>query len=158
MDSVKDFLASMPPEVEPSLAITACDSYEGCILASKLADHLAQTASSSKKQLVCMARNIDKCGRLKKMQNIKLVHVDYDDPNSIAIAIRGIQTVILVPEIEPQRVEWADRMVDIMAQEGVIRCILISSIGTDAPEKEQLKRFVQTEDKVKGTIQRWTIL
>ncbi|KAG0291881.1 hypothetical protein BGZ98_002823, partial [Dissophora globulifera] len=49
-------------------------------------------------------------------------------------------------------------MVDIMAQERVIRCILISSIGTDAPEKEQLKSFVQTEDKVKGTIQRWTIL
>ncbi|KAI8605992.1 hypothetical protein EDD21DRAFT_349528 [Dissophora ornata] len=34
-----------------------------------------------------------------------------------------------------------------MAQENVIRCILISSIGTDAVEKEQLNRFAQTEDK-----------
>ncbi|KAF9975441.1 hypothetical protein BGZ65_008243 [Modicella reniformis] len=90
--------------------------------------------------------------------NCKIVQISYNEPTSIAIALRGIQTVVLVPEIEDQRVDWVNQMVDTMAQENVVRCILISSIGTDATEKEQLNRFVRTEDKVKGSIQRWTIL
>ncbi|KAG0371398.1 hypothetical protein BC939DRAFT_528459 [Gamsiella multidivaricata] len=150
-----------PPELEPSLVITACDTYEGQVLASMLADHLAKLSSQGgieSPKLICLAREPKNCGQLHRKKNVKIVRISYDDPNTITIALRGVQTVILVPEIEPQRVDWANKLVEIMDQERVIRCILISSIGTDATDREHLDRFVRTEEKVKGAIQRWTIL
>lgn len=152
---------AQPATTQPSLAITACDTYEGQLLAYKLAEYLEEHSSDNsvkEKQLLCLARDPEMTGRLKTKSNCKIIQVSYDDPTSIAIAIRGIQTVVLVPEIEDQRVDWANRVVDIMAQEKVARCILISSIGTDATEKEHLDRFVRIEENVKGSIERWTIL
>ncbi|KAF9176018.1 hypothetical protein BGX21_001155 [Mortierella sp. AD011] len=147
-------------EADPVLAITACDSYEGQIFASKLADYLQAHFSqdSPPKQLICLARDLDKCCRLKMRSNCKVVQISYDDVESISKALGGVPTVVLVPEIEPQRVEWAGKVIDAMCQEKVARCILISSIGTDAIEKEQFNRFVQVEEKVKESALRWTIL
>ncbi|KAG0257568.1 hypothetical protein BG011_003886 [Mortierella polycephala] len=151
-----------------ALAITACDSFEGQVLALMLSDYIQKHHQKKPNdkgkpqpvapQLLCLARDRAKCGALNMRANCKVVEISYDDPTTIAIALRGVQTVILDPEIEPQRVDWANQMIDTMAQEKVLRCILISSIGTDDPNKDQLDRFRRVEDKVKGTIQRWTIL
>ncbi|KAF9321563.1 hypothetical protein BGZ91_004504 [Linnemannia elongata] len=167
---------------EPSLAITNCDSFEGQTLAFALADYLEHKRKHTnlKKadkegedhdhddpskptppvvpQLVCITRDKNKCGDLNKRDSCKVVQISYDDPNTIAIALRGIQTVVFVPEIEPQRVDWADRVVDAMKQENVTRCIAISSIGTDASDKDQLDRFRRVEDRIKKDLPRWTIL
>ncbi|KAG0243828.1 hypothetical protein BGX31_010152 [Mortierella sp. GBA43] len=146
---------------EQSLAITACDTFEGQVLAHKLADYLEEhftDPDDHTKQLICLARDSEKTGDLKSRPNCKVVQMSYDDPNSITIAIRGIQTLVLVPEIEGQRVDWAYRMVDVMTQESVARCILISGIGTDAAEKKHLNQFAQVEEKVKESMKRWTIL
>ncbi|KAF9350225.1 hypothetical protein BGX34_001346 [Mortierella sp. NVP85] len=147
---------TQPPLPEPALAITACDSFEGQTLAIKLAKYLAKHHHDTK-LLICLARDPEKCGYLKDLPNCKLVKISYDDPTSVAIAIRDIQTVVLVPEIEDKRVDWANSFVDVMTQENVVRCILISSIGTD-DKREHLERFVRVEEKVKGSIKRWTIL
>ncbi|KAF9348995.1 hypothetical protein BGX26_012647 [Mortierella sp. AD094] len=148
-------------EVDSMLAITACDTYEGQILASKLADYLqahSNQDSPPTQQLICLARDLDKCCRLKMRSNCKVVQVTYDDVENVSKALRGVQTVVLVPEIESQGVEWASKVIGAMNQEKVARCILISGIGTDAIEKEQLNRFVQVEDKVRESTLRWTIL
>ncbi|KAF9959481.1 hypothetical protein BGZ72_009533 [Mortierella alpina] len=146
----------------PALAITACDTYEGQFLALQIAHHLEQQHSAKDEpvvpQLLCLARNLEKSRLLQKRPSCKVVQISHDDRNTISIALRGVQTVILVPEFEPLRVDWANQMVDVMAQENVVRCIVISSIGTDATEKDELNRFTRVEDKVKSTIQRWTIL
>ncbi|KAF9088270.1 hypothetical protein BGX29_000347 [Mortierella sp. GBA35] len=173
-----------PLPAEPTLAITSCDSFEGQTLALYLADHLEKklkktfiatsTAlggsdtdkprppipepTSVTPQLVCLARDTNKCIELSKRPSCKVVQISYDDPNTLSIALRGIQTVIFVPEIEPQRVDWSDRMVDAMAKEQVMRCVTISSIGTDASDKDQLDRFRRVEDRIKKDIRRWTIL
>ncbi|KAF9180143.1 hypothetical protein BGZ51_006429 [Haplosporangium sp. Z 767] len=151
-----------------ALAITACDSFEGQVLALMLSDYIQkhyQKKSNNKDepqpvapQLLCLARDRAKCGALNIRDNCKVVEISYDDPTTIAIALRGVQTVILDPEIEPQRVDWAIKVIDTMVQEKVVRCILISGIGTDDSNKDQLDRFRRVEDKVKDTIQRWTIL
>lgn len=167
---------------DPSLAITNCDSFEGQTLALALADYLEHKCKHTniKKadkegedhvhddpskptppvvpQLVCITRDKNKCGDLNKRDSCKVVQISYDDPNTIAIALRGIQTVVFVPEIQPQRVDWADRVVDAMKQENVTRCIAISSIGTDASDKDQLDRFRRVEDRIKKDLPRWTIL
>ncbi|KAG9320355.1 hypothetical protein KVV02_002088 [Mortierella alpina] len=146
----------------PLLAITACDTYEGQFLALQLTHHLEQQHSAKDElvvpQLLCLARNLEKTKLLQKQPSCKVVQISHDDRNTISIALRGVQTVVLVPEFEPLRVDWANQMVDVMAQEKVVRCIVISSIGTDATEKDELNRFTRVEDKVKSTIQRWTIL
>ncbi|KAI1306425.1 hypothetical protein EDD11_004756 [Mortierella claussenii] len=152
----------------PTLAITACDSYEGQLLALKLADHLEKKYNGDHPsrnlntpptpQLLCLMRDASKSGRLITHPICKLIQVSYDDRNALAIALRGVQTMVLVPEIEPQRVDWANSLVDVMTQEKVVRCVVISCIGSDAPEKDQLQRFVTVEDKVRDSIQRWTIL
>ncbi|KAF9082286.1 hypothetical protein BGX23_012602 [Mortierella sp. AD031] len=173
-----------PLPAEPTLAITSCDSFEGQTLALYLADHLEKklkktfiatsTAlggsdtdkprppipepTSVTPQLVCLVRDTNKCIELSKRPSCKVVQISYDDPNTLSIALRGIQTVIFVPEIEPQRVDWSDRMVDAMAKEQVMRCVTISSIGTDASDKDQLDRFRRVEDRIKKDIRRWTIL
>ncbi|KAF8980647.1 hypothetical protein BGZ46_003918 [Entomortierella lignicola] len=148
-------------ESKTILAITSCDTYEGQILASKLSDHIqAQSIlyGCSKHQLVCLARNLDKCCRLKARPNCKVIQITYDDVENIVKALQGVHTVVLVPEIESQRVNWANNVVNAMNQEKIGRCILISSIGSDATQKKQLERFVQTEEKVKESFQHWTIL
>ncbi|CAO3568551.1 unnamed protein product [Mortierella alpina] len=147
----------------PPLAITACDTYEGQFLALQVAQHLEKRQHSAKDepfvpQLLCLARNLENTKLLQKRPSCKVVQISHDDRNTISIALRGVQTVVLVPEFEPLRVDWANQMVDVMAQEKVVRCIVISSIGTDATEKDELNRFTRVEDKVRGTIQRWTIL
>ncbi|KAG9067656.1 hypothetical protein KI688_011243 [Linnemannia hyalina] len=167
---------------DPTLAITNCDSFEGQTLALALADYLehkhnynnfkkvgkeggghdhnepSKPAPPVVSQLVCLTRDKNKCGDLSKRDSCKVVQISYEDPNTIGIALRGIHTVVFVPEIEPQRVDWADRIVDVMKQESVTRCIAISSIGTDASDKDQLDRFRRVEDRVKKDLPRWTIL
>ncbi|GJJ79171.1 hypothetical protein EMPS_11530 [Entomortierella parvispora] len=155
------------PPVEPTLAITACDTYTGQRLALQLAEYLSkhhrspsndQATDTVPTELVCLARNPDKCGLLQKKKNVKVVKISYDDPTSLALAIRGITTVVLVPEIEPQRLDWINTMVDIFKQEQVVRCVVISCIGTDAPEKSELDAFRRMEESVTSNIQRWTVL
>ncbi|KAK3835018.1 MAG: hypothetical protein J3R72DRAFT_452008 [Linnemannia gamsii] len=162
------FLTGKPPQTGPTLAITSCDSFEGLTLALCLASRLEYKFTKCHKnrgvgkpanpQLLCLARDTTKCGDLNKNPYCKVVQISYDDTDTISIALRGIYTVIFIPEIEPQRVDWADRMIDAMKREQVVRCVAISSIGTDAPEKEQLDRFRRVEDRIKKDIPRWTIL
>ncbi|KAF9142334.1 hypothetical protein BG015_000957 [Linnemannia schmuckeri] len=163
-----------PAPQEPAVAITSCDTFAGQTLALALADYLEHkhkkfgdgghrdqplhSPQSVVPRLVCLARDKNKCGDLNKRESCKVVQISYEDPNTIAIALRGIQTVVFIAEIEPQRVDWAGRMVDAMKQEKVKRCVLISSIGTDAPDKDQLDRFRRVEDCIKKDLPRWTIL
>ncbi|KAG0333478.1 hypothetical protein BG004_000829 [Podila humilis] len=181
---------STPPQPEPLLAITNCDSFEGQIIAIHLIKHLDSsclpvknssekhnTTTSDKQpgkqsndkhsdklrnkptqQIVCLARDQSKCQKLKEYDIVKLVQISHDNPDSISVALRGLQTVILVPEMDEKQVDWVNQWVDIMAKEMVIRCILVSAIGTDAPEKEHLIRYRRMEEKVEKTMQRWTIL
>jgi len=153
--------------VEPTLAITACDSYEGQRLALQLAEYLSKNHRRSNNghakdnvpsELVCLARDLDKCALLQQRDNVKVVKISYDDPTSLSLAIRGITTVILVPEMEPQRLDWVNAMVDTFKQEQVIRCVVISCIGTDASEKSELDAFRRMEETVASSIQRWTVL
>ncbi|KAG0212246.1 hypothetical protein BGX28_006599 [Mortierella sp. GBA30] len=161
-----------PTERIPPLAITACETYEGQFLALQLADLLEKGHKYAVKdteddkdktppaapQLLCLARDLDKTELLQKRTSCKVVQITHDDRNTIMIALRGVHTVILIPEFEPMRVDWANQMVDVMNEEKIVRCIIISSIGTDATEKDELNRFTRVEDKVKSTIHRWTIL
>ncbi|KAG0092371.1 hypothetical protein BGZ92_009949 [Podila epicladia] len=172
-------MSTPPPLPEPLLAITNCDGYEGQVLALYLAKHLEgcfglknQDKSSiddgddddkdkprkPEPQIVCLARDLSKCKNLQDNRHIKLVEISHDKPETIAIALRGLKTVVLVPEMEDNQVELSDQFVDTMVQEQVIRCILISAIGTDANEKEHLARYRRIEDKVKTSMQQWTIL
>ncbi|KAF9127298.1 hypothetical protein BGW39_005956 [Mortierella sp. 14UC] len=149
-----------PLPTVPSLAITSCDSFEGLTLALCLANRLEYkfkmcrkhlgTKGPANPQLLCLARDPTKCNGLNKNPFCKVVKISYDQPDTISIALRGVQT--------PQRVDWADRMIDAMKNENVVRCVAISSIGTDAPEKDQLDRFRRVEDRIKKDIPRWTIL
>lgn len=167
-----------PSQPEPLLAITNCDGYEGQVLALHLAKHLegcfglkgqAKNNNGDDKgdkdkpkkpepQIVCLARDLSKCKSLQDCRHIKLVEISHDNPDSISVALRGLKTVVLVPEMGDNQIDLSDQLVDIMVQEQVIRCVLISAIGTDAPEKEHLARYRRIEDKVKNSIQRWTIL
>ncbi|KAG0012372.1 hypothetical protein BGZ81_001614, partial [Podila clonocystis] len=171
-------MAAPPPLPEPLLAITNCDGYEGQVLALHLAKHLEgcfglknrvnssiddgkDDGNKPKKpepQIVCLARDLSKCKSLQDCRHVKLVEISHDKPESISIALRGLKTVVLVPEMEDTQVDFSDQFVDTMVQEQVIRCILISAIGTDANDKEHLVRYRRIEDKVKNSIQRWTIL
>ncbi|KAI9238906.1 MAG: hypothetical protein BYD32DRAFT_435302 [Podila humilis] len=173
-------MATLPPpsQPEPLVAITNCDGYEGQVLALHLAKYLegcfglknqAKSNNEDDKgdknkpkkpepQIVCLARDLSKCKHLQDCRHLKLVEISHDNPDSISVALRGLKTVVLVPEMEDNQIDLSDQFVDIMVQEQVIRCILISAIGTDAPEKEHLARYRHIEDKVKNSIQRWTIL
>ncbi|KAF9921321.1 hypothetical protein FBU30_008688 [Linnemannia zychae] len=158
------------PSAEPTLAMTNCDSFEGQSLALHLAHYLEEETRDprhqgkpthpppTQPQLLCLVRDVAKAGELNKHPMCKVVQISYDDGNTISVALRGIQTVVFVPEIVPQRIDWANIMVDVMKKENIQRCIAISSIGTDAPEKVQLDRFRQVEDRIKGDIPHWTVL
>ncbi|KAG0258839.1 hypothetical protein BGZ95_004858 [Linnemannia exigua] len=162
------FFTGKPPLTTPALAITSCDSFDGLTLALCLASRLRYKFKNCHKnrgidnpanpQLLCLAQDTTKCGDLNKNPFCKVVQISYDDPDTISIALRGVQTVVFVPEIEPQRVDWADCMIDAMKNEQVVRCVAVSCIGTDAPEKDQLDRFRRVEDRIKKDIPRWTIL
>ncbi|KAF9334093.1 hypothetical protein BG006_002713 [Podila minutissima] len=172
-------MSTPSPLPEPLLAITNCDGYEGQVMALHLAKHLEgcfghknqdkscvvdddnddkDKPKKPEPQIVCLARDLSKCKNLQNYRHIKLVEISHDKPETISIALRGLKTVVLVPEMEDNEVDLSDQFVDIMVQEQVIRCILISAIGTDANEKGHLARYRRIEDKVKTSIQRWTIL
>ncbi|KAF9429743.1 hypothetical protein BGZ94_009642 [Podila epigama] len=130
-------------------------------VASEDNTHKHKTKNKPKRprpQIVCLARDLTKCTSLQNCRFVKLVQISFDKPDIIAVALRGIKSVVLVPTMEENQVDMAHQLLDIMAKEQVIRCILISAIGTDAPEKGHLNNYRRIEEKVESTMQRWTIL
>jgi uncharacterized protein YbjT (DUF2867 family) len=90
--------------------------------------------------LRALVRDPDSARRLAAPQ-VELVQGDFEDPASLAKAMRGIdQAFMLMPNTEKQ-LQNEMRFVDVARKEGVRRVVKLSASGADPNSTALLKRF-----------------
>ncbi|KAF9162369.1 hypothetical protein DFQ26_003611 [Actinomortierella ambigua] len=155
-----------------TVAVSHAESFLGQVLALSLADELHKRDKNDgeaaelfpgdddpvKQQVVCLVRDPKHVPLLDEHPRCRVVSIAYDNRSTIELALEGISTVVLVPESEENQVELAKILISAMVAKNVLRCTLISFIGTDASEKKHLQRYKQVEDLVKHHIQHWTVM
>jgi uncharacterized protein YbjT (DUF2867 family) len=72
--------------------------------------------------------------------NIEAVHVDYDDPNALRAAARGVDAAFLITPWVPGQPELARRVLGELHAADVPRLVRLSSIGADREDPPMLMR------------------
>ncbi|KAF9419984.1 hypothetical protein BGZ94_009263 [Podila epigama] len=147
MNSTFESIASYSKH-HKKIAVVNVDSWLGCMTAIKLAETLEYECKEV--QLVCMGRRIDHLDRLKKMKNVKLVKIDYEDDKCLNKAMSGIRCSILLPEMSERRAEHGKRIVCAMKKEKVGGCLMVSCEGAEAEGLHELNSFHEIERCIKN--------
>ncbi|KAF9330013.1 hypothetical protein BG006_006985 [Podila minutissima] len=123
------------------------------ILGGCVALHLAETLEKECKdvELVCMGKKIDHLDRLKKMKNVKLVQINYEDEKNLCKAMDGISCAIIVPEWREDRAKHGKSLIRAMEKEKVRGVLMVSVEGSEAEGLRELNSFHEIERSVQNT-------
>jgi NAD(P)H dehydrogenase (quinone) len=101
-------------------------------------------------QFAILARDENKAQKLKE-QGIEVRIGDFDDEESLNIALKGISKVLLIPTIMPNRLEQNKRVVDIAVKNGVTHIVYpgISHKNIEASVVKGLDDHFKTEDYIR---------
>ncbi|ORY99922.1 hypothetical protein BCR43DRAFT_521127 [Syncephalastrum racemosum] len=137
----------------PMYLITSADQYMGHAITS----HLARDPSlRSQMRILCQQKMT--CLNFSN-KGIDVRQVDYDHPNDLSLAMRGIKCMILAVGNEPDRVRYCEHLIDVANRSGVENIICISHVGAVSSTHEALRHFAFIEEKVISSEHcQWTIL
>ncbi|KAF9212085.1 hypothetical protein BGZ59_007257 [Podila verticillata] len=131
------------------LAVVNVDTCLGACIALYLAEKLEKECKEV--ELVCMGKKIDHLERLKKMKNVKLVQIKYDDEKCLHKAMNGICGTILLPEMCENRAKHAKNLLCAMKKEKVGGCLMVSVEGSEAEGLRELNSFHEIERCIQDT-------
>ncbi|KAG0037824.1 hypothetical protein BGZ82_001772 [Podila clonocystis] len=131
------------------LAVVNVDNWYGCCVAVHLAEKLERECKEV--ELVCMGKNIDHLDRLKRMKNVKLVQINYDDEKSLQKAMDGISCTILLPELREDRAKHGKNLLNAMKKEKVRGILMVSVEGSEAEGLRELNSFHEIERCIQDT-------
>ncbi|KAG0341115.1 hypothetical protein BG000_010170 [Podila horticola] len=131
------------------LAVVNVDNWFGCCIALHLAEKLEKECKDV--ELVCMGKRIDQLERLKKMKNVKLVQINYDDEKNLQKAMDGVCCSILLPELREDRAKHGRNILSAMQKEKVRGCLMLSVEGSEAEGLRELNSFHEIERIVQDT-------
>ncbi|KAG0344106.1 hypothetical protein BG004_004739 [Podila humilis] len=125
------------------IAIVNVDSILGCCVAMELAQKLEKECKEV--ELHCLAKKIDHLDRLKKMKNVKLVKIDYNDEKCLHKAMERIHCTILMPEMCENRAKNAKNLICAMLKEKVGGILMVSAEGSESEGLRELNSFHEIE-------------
>ncbi|KAG0088397.1 hypothetical protein BGZ93_009545 [Podila epicladia] len=131
------------------LAIVNVDNVVGACVALHLAERLEKECKDV--ELVCMGKKIDHLERLRKMKNVKLVQINYDDEKNLCKAMDGISCAILLPELREDRAKHGKNLVRAMEKEKVRGVLMLSVEGSEAEGLRELNSFHEIERSIQNT-------
>ncbi|ORY88937.1 hypothetical protein BCR41DRAFT_391065 [Lobosporangium transversale] len=143
---------------EMRLAITSVDSWLGCCTAYYVAEQLNKHCEGA--ELVCLARKTDGLDKLKKLKNVKIYQVDYEDRSKLESSLQGVCCTILIPEFDERREELAKNVLDAMASLQIKGCIMVSveGAGESRSDLKHIKSYHEIEEAVKAQVDCYIIL
>lgn len=144
-----DHILSAAGHHKTKLAVVNVDTCLGACLALHLSEKLEKECKEV--ELVCMGKKIDHLERLKKMKNVKLVQIKYDDEKSLQKAMNGICGAVLLPEMSEDRARHAKSLLSVMKKEKVGGCLMVSVEGSEAVGLRELNSFHEIERSVQDT-------
>jgi uncharacterized protein YbjT (DUF2867 family) len=81
--------------------------------------------------------------------NVEVVQVDYDDPETVSAAAEGVDAAFLITPWVPSQVDLARRVLMALSAAGVPRLVRLSSIGADREDPPMLMReHAETEQHI----------
>lgn len=134
------------------LLITGSDHYVGYSIVSYLASF-----SSLRPHLRVTCANKNRCFGFAN-SGIDVREIDYNHPNDLSQALRGIDQLILAIGNENERVENARHICQMAAQSGVTSIICISHVGAISNSHNSLQEFNEIEQQVINSNCQYTIL
>lgn len=134
------------------LLITGADQYMGYAITS----HLAQF-ELLRPQLRVLCQNKQRCYGFANV-GIDVRQVQYNHPNDVSLALRGVDHLVLAIGNESHRVENSKRICAMAASSGVKSIVCISHVGAISEEHSSLQDFSQIEQEVMQTACQYTIL
>lgn len=134
------------------LLITGADQYIGYAIASHMAqfEHLR-----SQIRVLCQSKT--RC-RGFSTAGIDVRQVDYNHPNDLSLALRGVDHIVLAIGSEGDRVENAKHICTVAAHSGVSSIICVSSIGAVSRIHPALQDYGIIEEQVMHSTCQYTIL
>jgi uncharacterized protein YbjT (DUF2867 family) len=119
----------------------------------KIGSEVVRLLSAAQVPARALVRNPDKA---KGWQGIEVVKGDLDDSASVAAALKGVGTVLLITIGNPKQ---EASVIEASKQAGVKKIVKISSMGASLDSKTTLGRgHAQSEDLLKSSGLSWTIL
>ncbi|CAO3652742.1 unnamed protein product [Mucor hiemalis] len=134
------------------LLITGADQYIGYAIASHMAqfEHLR-----SQIRVLCQSKT--RCHGFSTA-GIDVRQVDYNHPNDLSLALRGVDHIVLAIGSEGDRVENAKHICTVAAHSGVSSIICVSSIGAVSRIHPALQDYGIIEEQVMHSTCQYTIL
>ncbi|KAF9955413.1 hypothetical protein BGZ72_003762 [Mortierella alpina] len=132
---------------EKRVAITNVDSWLGYCAAYCLAQELEKNCKDV--TLVCLAGNTDMLDKLKRLKNVHIEKVDYQDTNVLEKVLQGVCCTILIPEMDERRAELGKNVLDAMHKQDIKSCMMISCDGASEDcNLKSIESFCQLEKEV----------
>ncbi|CAM0135094.1 unnamed protein product [Umbelopsis sp. WA50703] len=91
-------------------------------------------------------------------QGAQMVAIDYNNENSLAQAVRGIQHIVLAIGFEDQRVDFCKKLIQRASKSGVKSIIVVSHMGAISSSHQTLKEFSEIEEEMFETAMDYVIL
>ncbi|OBZ85033.1 NAD(P)H azoreductase [Choanephora cucurbitarum] len=134
------------------LLVTGADHYIGYAIAS----HLAQY-KELRPNLRVLCQSKSRCHGFANA-NIDVRTIDYQHPNQLSVAFRGVEYLILAIGNEDNRVSNAKSICNVAAHSGVKNIICISHVGAVSKAHASLQDYDQIEQYVMESGCSYTIL
>jgi uncharacterized protein YbjT (DUF2867 family) len=80
-----------------------------------------------------------------------MVQLDHSNEENLALALRGVQHVILAIGFEVNRVELCKKIIQRAGKSGVKSIIVVSQTGAMSSTHEALKQFSEVEEELFST-------
>lgn len=134
------------------LLITGADQWMGHVVTSHLAkfEHL-------RPQLRVLCETKTRCYGFAKV-GIDVHQIDYNHPNHISMALRGVDHLVLAIGNEANRTDYAKHICSAASYSGVKSIICISHVGAVSSSHASLQEYHEIEQEVIRSSCQYTIL
>jgi NAD(P)H dehydrogenase (quinone) len=130
------------------IAVTAASGQFGHIVIETLKKKVDPS------QIVVIARNASKAGDL----NVEVRQADYADPVALQAALTGIEKVLLVSGLSPERVKEHTNVVDAAKANGVKSIVYTSILNAERWTIPTFRQHLETEEMIRKSGLAFTFL
>ncbi len=104
-------------------------------------------------------RSLIKGDNLKRLPGVELVEINFERPESLAVAFTGVNTAFLITPFTADQVEMAQKLTDAAQAAGVRHVVRLSASGAEVEPGIQLGQWHrQAEDYLKSSGLNYTLL
>lgn len=131
--------------IRQMILITSVDQWMGHSIASHLMHH-----PPVREKLRLTYQDKSNCHSFER-HGAQMVQLDHSNEENLALALRGVQHVILAIGFEVNRVELCKKIIQRAGKSGVKSIIVVSQTGAMSSTHEALKQFSEVEEELFST-------